>query len=318
MQKVTLPPPPLSSLWRVFVFIEAKINCEVQSIYNFTAMGNHYIPRYYLKGFTESDDVDSVWVYKKNGNTYKASIRKIAQENRLYSKDMEQYLANKVEEPANKVIKKIRELQMLSAEERLIFSQYMIVLWKRVPKQKEQVKGRAPEIMNPVFERIEQQLTELGEKYPAKIELVEKRKRELHEIRNNKEDELIYYVWLNNLPPDKTSQSVDVLSQMTWRFLIADKDQYFITSDNPHFFFHWMGIGNEKSEVTFPVTKKIALWATWRADIKEGFFLTTSQAVKEINRRTASICSQYLYSPYAEEWIRTLANKDIFRLTRLI
>jgi hypothetical protein len=224
----------------------------------------------------------------------------------------------KVEEPANKVIKKIRELQMLSVEERLIFSQYMTVIWKRVPQQRNRVRARAPEIMNPVFERIERELTEFGEKFPEKVDLVEKRKNELHEIRNTKENELIHDIWLKNLPPDKTPQSVDVLSQMTWRFLIADKDQYFITSDNPNFFFQWMGIGHEKSEVTFPVTKQIALWATWRADIDEGFFPTTSQAVKEINRRTASIATQYLYTPCADEWIRTLANKGRFRLTRLI
>lgn len=281
-------------------------------------MGDHYIPQFYLKGFTEIEGDDSLWVYQKHGETFKASIRKIGQENRLYSKEVEQYLANKVEEPANRVIKKIRNFQMLSSEERNIFSQYMTVMWKRVPQHRKWVKDKAPEIMNPIFERIDRELTEYGEKYPEKIDLVEKRKKELQISRSTKENELIYDIWLKNLPPDKTPQSVDVLSQMTWRFLIADEDEYFITSDNPHFFFHWIGIGNEKSEVTFPITKKIALWATWRTDINEGYFSTTSQAVKEINRRTASISAQYLYSPYLDGWIRTLANKKGYRLTRLI
>jgi hypothetical protein len=281
-------------------------------------MGDHYIPKFYLKGFTENEKVDSIWVYNKNGDTFKASIRKIAQENRLYSKEMEEFLANRVEDPANKITRKIRERQTLSEEEKVVFSQYMMVMWKRVPKHKKWVKSKAPEIMNPVFERIEQQLIELGKKYPEKIDLVEKRKKELSEIRENKEDELIYEIWLNNLAPDKTPQSVDVLAQMTWRFLIADEDQFFLTSDNPLFFFNWMGIGKELSEVSFPITKKIALWATWRSDISEGFFLTSSQAVKEINRRTASIAVQYLYSPYVDKWIRTLADKSKFRLTRLI
>jgi hypothetical protein len=71
-------------------------------------MGDHYIPQFYLKGFTEKKDVDSLWVYKKNGIPFKASIRKIAQENRLYSREAELYLANKVEGPANKVLEKIR------------------------------------------------------------------------------------------------------------------------------------------------------------------------------------------------------------------
>ena len=231
---------------------------------------------------------------------------------------MEQYLANKVEGPANIVLRKIRALQTLKYEDKVVLSKYMMVLWKRVPQHKKWVNDKAPEIMNPVFERIEKDLIELGNQYPSKIGIVEKRRKELKELRDTKENEFIYDIWLDNIPPDKTPQSVEVLSQMTWRFLIAQDGQYFITSDNPLFFFRWMGIGKEKSEVTFPITKDIVLWATWRIDISEGFFPTRSQIVKEVNRRTASISSHYLYSPRSDSWIRTLVDKSKFRLNRIV
>lgn len=282
-------------------------------------MGDHYVPQFYLKGFSVAADSDLIWVYRKGAEeAFKTAIHNIAQENRLYSREMEEYLANIVEAPANIIIQKIRDLQILTYEDKVTLSNYMMALWKRVPKQKKMVRDKAPEIMNPVFERIDNELIEQGNKYPSKINLVEKRRRELREQRNSKENEFIYDIWLANIPPDKTPQSVDVLSQMTWRFLLAENEQYFITSDNPLFFFPWMGIGKEHSEVAFPITKKIALWATWRMDLNEGFFPTRTQVVKEINRRTVSYSNQYIFSPCSESWIRTLANKGTYRLNRIV
>jgi len=282
-------------------------------------MGDHYIPQFYLKGFADTPEGNSIWVYRKGDESpFKTTIHNIAQENSLYSREMEQYLANKVEEPANVVIRKIRNLQPLTQEDKLDLAKYMMVLWKRVPQRKKWMRDKAPEIMNPVFDRIEQELIELGVKYPSKSELVERRRKEIQELRNSENGELIYDIWLANIPPEKTAQSVDVLSQMTWRFLLAENGQYFITSDNPLFFFRWMGIGKERSEVSFPITKNVALWATWRIDLAEDFFPALPRVLKEINRRTASISSTYLYSPRSERWIQTLANKGTHRLHHIV
>ena len=283
-------------------------------------MGDHYIPKFYLKGFSDTTRTDFIWVFRNGYQPFITAIRKIAQEDDFYSREIEQLLANEVEEPANRVIQKIREQQSITQEDKLTLAKYMMVIWKRVPENKVRLKEKAPEIMNPVFERVGRELADLRKLHPEKSDIIEKRCRELQEIRNNKVEELIYDTWLQNIPPDKTPQSIDVLSQMTWRFMIADKEQYFITSDNPLFFFRWMGIGKEKSEVTFPITKSIALWATWRIDISEGFFPARSQMVKEVNRRTASISTQFLYSPYPADWIRLLANKpkSEIRLNRIV
>jgi len=72
-------------------------------------MGHHYIPQYYLKGFTSSDD-DMIWVYEKGGSLkYRANVKIIAQKPNYYSPEVERYLANNIEDPANSVIKKIRD-----------------------------------------------------------------------------------------------------------------------------------------------------------------------------------------------------------------
>jgi hypothetical protein len=283
-------------------------------------MGDHYIPKFYLKGFADTSRIAFIWVFRNGNQPFITAIRKIAQEDNFYSKEIEQLLANEVEYPANKVIHKIRDQKSISQEEKFTLAKYMMVMWKRVPENKEWVKKKFPEISGPIFERFSKRLSELSELRPEKIEIIEKQRRELQEFQNNKVDELIYDIWLQNIPPEKTPQSVDVFSQMTWRFMIASRGQYFITSDNPLFFFPWMGIGKEMSEVTFPITKDIALWATWRIDIGEGFFPASSQLVKEVNRRTASISTQFLYSPYPAEWIKLLANKpkSEIKLNRIV
>ncbi len=282
-------------------------------------MGNHYVPQYYLRGFSVAPMSDLIWVYRRGTeDVFKTAIHNIAQENKFYPDDMEQYLANEIEEPANIVLQKIQALASLTLEDKEVLSKYMMVLWKRVPEHKNWIKDKAPEIMNPVFERIDNELVEFGIQYPEKMDLVEKRRKELQALRTTKESDILHDIWLANMPPDRTPQTLEALSQMTWRFFTARDNEYFITSDNPLFFFRWMGIGKQQSEVTFPITQNIALWATWRIDVKEGYFPTRPQVAKEINRRTASIAHNYLYSPSSETWIGTLANKKIHRLNRIV
>jgi len=41
------------------------------------------------------------------------------------------------------------------------------------------------------------------------------------------------------------------------------------------------------------------------------------QLVKEINRRTVSNCTQSVYSPLPDDWVRILLNKPRLRLSRI-
>ena len=61
-------------------------------------MGYHYIPRYYLKGFTEVDDSEFIWAYEKGTqNFFRTNIRNVAQETRFYSDETESYLTDAIE-----------------------------------------------------------------------------------------------------------------------------------------------------------------------------------------------------------------------------
>lgn len=62
-------------------------------------MGDHYIPRHYLKGFC-SPGKDLLWVYQiGRGQPFQVNVLKVANEKGYYSTEVEQYLADEIESP---------------------------------------------------------------------------------------------------------------------------------------------------------------------------------------------------------------------------
>jgi len=81
-------------------------------------MGDHYIPQYYLNGFASLGN-NIVWVYEKGGSLkFPSKIKNIAHETNYYSPEVEKYLANDIEGPANYVIKKIRDCKQITQSEK--------------------------------------------------------------------------------------------------------------------------------------------------------------------------------------------------------
>jgi len=287
-------------------------------------MGDHYVPAFYLQGFAEPPDFRQIWVYKKGSEKpFKTNIVNIANENDFYPGELETYLANKIEQPANGVIRRIKNRRALNREEKLTLSNYMTVLWKRVPQHKQWIKRKSPQAIDSVLNQLENQLISLQNTDPTKKEIVNKRMLEIRRLPEKKgqliDEEFVRENWAHTIPVDQTTSVPEALSQMTWLFWIAENKEFFITSDNPIFYFSKIGIAQEYSEVSFPVTNTITLWATWRSDFPDQKYVTAdSQVIKEINRRTASISSEYLYSSIDEGWITRIGNKSSHKLNRIV
>ena len=101
---------------------------------------------------------------------------------------------------------------------------------------------------------------------------------------------------------------------MTWLFLTSDDKPTFLTCDNPVFFFTGMGLGKPRSEMTFPISSHITLWATWRTDLSEGYVSVNKEAAKEVNRRTASNATRYVLHCDDEYWILPFLTKGTWQL----
>ena len=277
-------------------------------------MGHHYIPQYYLKGFA-SPDGDMIWVYEKGGSLkFPANIKKIAQKTNYYSTEVERYLANEIEGPANSVIKKIRDRKQLTQSEKEKLAIYMVVMLKRVPQSKIRMKKMAPAVAQSLQQKWDKEISKLILENPSQTDLFEKRRAEIKANLNKYSKNLPKDFWLELIPSERTPNIVKVIPKMTWLFLTCEKFPAFLTCDNPVFYFQGIGVGKPESEITFPISSNIVLWATWRSDIQKEYSQIKNQAIKEINRRTATNATRFIYHARDEDWIPRFINKQEHQL----
>jgi hypothetical protein len=280
-------------------------------------MGDHYVPQYYLKGFSNEDGKE-IWVYDKlDSRVFATQVKSIANENDFYGTTMERYLANTIEGPANTVLKRIRERGEITQSDKMVLSEYIVVMMKRVPEGRSRANELAPSVAEKLAREINDELSIAASEEPEKAQLIEERRAQINEILDRYSSEPPKDIWLGNIPPEKTPRVVEAIATMTWRFLTCDESPAFLASDNPVFYFTGIGVGKPESEVTLPISSHLALWATWRSDLPEGYFPTTRQAVKEVNRRTASSATRYVFHQREEEWILPFIQKGRWQLHRL-
>jgi hypothetical protein len=277
----------------------------------------HYLPKKYLKGFTNST-TGKLWTYTKKGEKYPCNIDKVAKINNWYPDEVERFLADEVENPANDILDKVRSLRNISKKEKQVLSEYMVVMMKRVPRGKDRVKNLMPSVTEDIRNEFDRKIEILSTQSPQKGTEINHFQNAVYKILDNYSQEFPDPIWLDNLPPDQTPQTVRALTKMTWLFLTYEQAPAILTSDNPVFYFEGIGIGKRESELSFPISSHIALWASWRSDLNGGYFPTTSQTVKELNRRTAHNAANYLYHAKEEKWISPFIKKGKWRLTPLI
>jgi hypothetical protein len=281
-------------------------------------MGQHYIPQYYLSGFSDPLKPSNIWVYEKGCNQINMiPIKVVASENKRWPPETESYLANNVENPATPVIKKIRNRELITINEKHTLACYMIIMAKRVPRGLERMKSLAPKVIEDMFNKLQGDILQLIKEYPSKRDALEAKLNELPSLKLQYETEFPVDIWYQNLKPDMSPQLLTILPQMTWIFLTSDRGQPFLTNDNPFFFDEGLGIGKPESEITFPISSDLTLWANWNKNLKEGYGHAQESIIREINRRTASNATRYVYYSQNAEWVTSLINKRKWRLNRI-
>lgn len=278
-------------------------------------MGNHYIPKKYLRHF--SDNEGKIWVYdKQEGKIFRPGVRVIANEIGMYSEKVEKDLNNLVEIPTHRVFEKIHSRRPLSTEDRHSLAKYMVVLWKRVPAARE----RFLKSFSVVADNYKQQITadiaayikvDPSSQYDLESFLV-KAKAYVEILKADPPPDF----WYKGFNLSEFAVSEEATLSMHWVFLCSEKHQ-FLTSDNPIFFFANEGLGRPQSELTFPISSSVALWVTRQPGRKVGYVMSTPKEVREINRRTAFNSTRFVFSKKNEDWIGPFTRKGNWRLTRL-
>jgi hypothetical protein len=245
------------------------------------------------------------------------TVKNLAQQRDFYPDEIEEFLATQVEQPANVVLDKIRNRTPISVEDKATLAAYMMAMMKRVPRSRERLQAATPKVLESVLARVDRAMTALVAKDPSKADLLVKRRKEAEQIRARSESYFSDEMWYQLIPPHTAPRALDALSAMTWQFFTFDSETAFMTSDNPVFFFEGMGIGNQYSEVTFPISRNVALWATWRVDLEEGFRPTSRRIVREINGRTVSAATRYVFYARKVKWVASFVNRKSFPLNRI-
>ncbi len=180
---------------------------------------------------------------------------------------------------------------------------------KRVPRAREQGKALVPETLEVVVENLRAELPVLSGGDPARLE----------KLRTDLEAAYAKYrvtppqSVLNDLrDPRPTQAMVDAFLKMSWRLLITDPAEPFLTSDNPLFYFEGLGLGNPTSEFAFPLSATHCLHGCYQP-LRLGGTLEIRTAerafVHEINRRMANNATKLLFANVKAKFPMTLLQK---------
>ena len=254
---------------------------------------------------------------KQEARRFPTQVKSIANICGLYPPALEKYLSEEIEGPANRVLEKVRNRETLTPTEKIVLSSYLAVMWKRIPSGKGRLKEQAPGIAASLRETLHRELDEAVKKDPSKEDLARRRRAEIDEILDRYSREPPEDIWHQVIPAERTPRMIMGIAAMTWRFFTFDEKPAFLTGDNPVFIFSHLGVGRAESELSFPISSHVTLWATRRVDLTEGYFPTTIAIVKEMNRRIASNTERYAFHQREEDWILPFLAKKEWRLNRI-
>lgn len=281
-------------------------------------MGHHYVPQKYLRGFAETGNPEAIWMYDKKLRQFtNPGIKSVAQESGYYDNDVEQQLSELVEKPANKVLDKLRNQEKITETDRIHLSIYIATMLKRVPKRRAEAYLMIPSVVEKTIIKVRAQIQEWGQTTQNK-ELFERRLLEVEaaekKLRNETPDFLIEQI----RQPWASEEMISAIYTMTWRIAYSPASDFYITTDNPAYFFKAYGIATPKSELTFPISTDLALFASWQGEQNTVIYAQAKpKLVREANKRLMSGAERFIFSHRQEDWIAKISDKPNPYLSRI-
>lgn len=282
-------------------------------------MGHHYVPQKYLRAFGTPDDPDLIWAYDKKALSGKIlPIKIVAQAPAFYEEDVEAELASRLEGPANIVLDQLINLRPISQEQRTHLAVYIATMMKRVPRRR---RLSLQEIVPKALEKTMDELVSELQTWAATTsdqDRVAKRLAEIERLRAAFRDEPPAAVMDHIRNPWPTVKLINAVGSMTWRMALTTGSQRFITSDNPAFFFEDFGIGTPNSEITFPISPRLALMASRKGVSGATILLEVKEkVVREANRRMAASAERFVFSAEPQLWLTEAIRKPKPYLSRI-
>jgi len=290
----------------------------------------HYLSEFYLRGFVDPYNKPYVWLYEKGNKIIrKASPKDLCVLKEYYSfttpegekdsESFENFLAM-IETKVAPIFKRIEIGEIPEEDERWWFSFFIAFMMTRVPNYRDNVENAVADFIRK-FSKI---CASNPESFKFSVEQFE---REKGKKLDKPPEELRKYILGGNynivvnpqLSLGMTTVACDLAPlfyHMKWQFLRATDKYGFVTCDNPVYRFDpnpgpppfdGVGLLNRNIEVTFPVSRDLTILGTWEG--VEKYIQTNNNQVKEINRRTISSASRFVFASIKLEGLNRLVQK---------
>jgi hypothetical protein len=267
-------------------------------------LNTHYIPQYYLRGFQTSSGSNCVFRYEKTTRfARELPIPVVGMENDLYPPDIEAFLTEEYENPANLVLDKLWRFELPTDEERGALVQYFLLMRERTPFRKKESVAELRERIPERLESLESEKNEALAAHPDKSAIIESNFERIKNLLTSRE-ELKEQIWLNMLVNLNLPLMYNALLMMNWYYIVSPRCERFITSDAPFFFTSGIGLNKPMSEVFFPVSTRMVLWLNWYS-LKRQVIESTQSMTNEINKRLVYNASKYVFFSKEEKWLRS-------------
>jgi hypothetical protein len=186
----------------------------------------------------------------------------------------------------------------------------------RVPFHRRWALTLVPHALSLVVNNLRSQILAIASEGGVSPELIARRLREIDEAEEkfNREIPAEALAQVNSPLPSKVITST--LVAMTWRLVESTGPQFFITTDNPCFFFRseGFGLGNDQSEFCLPLSTNYALHGCWQSSGSDLVHARVDQrTVREINRRLVSQTDRVAFYHKPAPWLfKILLKEELF------
>lgn len=284
---------------------------------NGAKMGKHYVPQKYLKGFAVPEDENLVWMYDKQGRKWaRPAIKHVAQQRGYFPEDVERRLTKEIETPGNAVLDRLRAGGRLDRNDRALLENYVAVMMMRVPRKRRKGLENLPSVRDSTINNVRQGI--IASAHQTDPQVISDLLSELDRLAKLYATQIPESVKDQIDSPWPSERILDAIRRMTWRFVPAPNSVFFVTSDNPAYFFDAYGVGSPKSELTFPISSTLALLGSHRGEPHATSATRVRTAIaKEVNRRIISGAERFIFTPHRADWIDVVANKTHTYLSRI-
>lgn len=273
-------------------------------------MGHHFVPQAHLRRFECPERPGFVWMYDRVQRIFSQLPIKIAAQSReYYAPEVESGLAETIEGPANVAVEKLRQQEPLNNSERTSISLYLLTMATRGPRRRRKaLEEIAPKALDSTIKELETEIKawieESGGDPRAHAHL-----KELEQCREK----------FSKTPPQNivdmvrtpfwSERTLLCVHNMIWRIVPAQSPTFFLTCDTPTHLSEWAGVGTPESELTFPISKEIALIGSHTGPAASIEYLPPqADLVAEVNRRIVNCTERFVFSHAKEGWIAELAD----------